>query len=50
MEKRPVVPTADARARMLQAEDVAECAMLAIALPQRATVEQMIIRPTSSAL
>jgi len=46
MEKRPVVPSADARSRMLQAEDVADCVMLAIQLPQRATIEQLLIRPT----
>ena len=50
MNKRPVAPTADARSRMLQAEDVADCAMLAINLPQRATIEQIVIRPTLSAL
>lgn len=50
MEKRPVVPSAAARSKMLQADDVAECAMLAIRLPQRATIEQMIIRPTTSGL
>ncbi|MBC8109346.1 MAG: SDR family oxidoreductase [Anaerolineae bacterium] len=48
MEKRPTVPSAEARSRMLQAEDVAECVMLAIQLPQRATIEQLLIRPTDS--
>ena len=50
MEKRPVKPSAEARARMLQAEDVAACVMLAIQLPMRATVEEIVVRPTSSAL
>jgi NADP-dependent 3-hydroxy acid dehydrogenase YdfG len=50
MDKRPVAPRAEARAKMLQAEDVAECVMLAIDLPQRATVEEIVIRPTLSAL
>jgi NAD(P)-dependent dehydrogenase (short-subunit alcohol dehydrogenase family) len=50
MDKRPVAPSAEARAKMLQAEDVAECVMLAIDLPQRATVEEIVIRPTLSAL
>jgi NADP-dependent 3-hydroxy acid dehydrogenase YdfG len=50
MEQRPVKPSAEARAAMLQAEDVAECVMLAITLPRRATVESMVIRPTKHAL
>jgi NAD(P)-dependent dehydrogenase (short-subunit alcohol dehydrogenase family) len=45
LEKRPVVPHAEARARMLQSEDVAECALLAINLPPRALVEELVIRP-----
>ena len=45
LDKRPVPPPAEARARMLQPEDVAACVMLAINLPQRATVEQLLVRP-----
>lgn len=45
LEKRPLVPPADARAKMLQPQDVAECAMLAINLPPRAIVEEILIRP-----
>ena len=45
LEKRPHPPTVEARARMLQAEDVAECALLAIHLPPRAVVEEILIRP-----
>jgi NADP-dependent 3-hydroxy acid dehydrogenase YdfG len=45
LERRPQPPTAEARAKMLQAEDVAECVMLAINLPQRAVVEQLVVRP-----
>jgi len=45
LEKRPNPPTAEARARMLQSEDVAECALLAIHLPPRAIVEEILIRP-----
>jgi NAD(P)-dependent dehydrogenase (short-subunit alcohol dehydrogenase family) len=45
LEKRPVVPPPEARQRMLQAEDVAACVMLAIDLPQRAVVEQLVVRP-----
>jgi NAD(P)-dependent dehydrogenase (short-subunit alcohol dehydrogenase family) len=45
LEKRPQPPTAEARAKMLQPEDVAECVMLAINLPDRAVVEQLVVRP-----
>ena len=45
LEKRPNPPTAEARARMLQSADVAECALLAIHLPPRAIVEEILIRP-----
>lgn len=45
LDLRPSPPTAEARGRMLQAEDVAECALLAIRLPARALVEELVIRP-----
>jgi NAD(P)-dependent dehydrogenase (short-subunit alcohol dehydrogenase family) len=45
LKQRPQPPTEEARARMLRAEDVAECALLAIRLPERAIVEELIIRP-----
>jgi len=45
LEKRPNPPTAEARARMLQPADVAECALLTIHLPSRAIVEEILIRP-----
>ena len=45
LEKRPQPPTPEARQKMLQPEDVAECVMLAINLPQRAVVEQLVVRP-----
>ncbi len=45
LDKRPVPPPADAREKMLQPEDVAECVMLAINLPPRAIVEQILVRP-----
>ena len=45
LERRPQPPTAEARAKMLQPDDVAECVMLAITLPPRAIVEQMLVRP-----
>lgn len=45
LEKRPAPPPPEARAKMLRAEDVADCVMLAINLPQRAVVEQLVVRP-----
>jgi NAD(P)-dependent dehydrogenase (short-subunit alcohol dehydrogenase family) len=45
LEKRPEPPPAEARQRMLRPEDVAECVMLAIKLPQHAVVEELLIRP-----
>jgi len=45
LDKRPAPPDAKARQKMLQSEDVAECALLAINLPPRALVEEIVIRP-----
>jgi len=45
LDKRPVPPPPEARARMLQPEDVAECIALAALLPPRAVVEEMVVRP-----
>jgi NAD(P)-dependent dehydrogenase (short-subunit alcohol dehydrogenase family) len=45
LDKRPAPPPADARKQMLQPEDVAECVMLAINLPPRVIVEQLLVRP-----
>jgi NADP-dependent 3-hydroxy acid dehydrogenase YdfG len=45
LEKRPAPPDAAARAKMLQPEDVAECVLLAIHLPPRAIIEELIVRP-----
>ena len=45
LAKRPSPPSAEARARMLRAEDVAQCVLFAINLPERAIVEELIIRP-----
>ena len=45
LEKRPTPPTADARKKMLQPEDVAECVLLAVTLPDRAVIEELLIRP-----
>jgi NADP-dependent 3-hydroxy acid dehydrogenase YdfG len=45
LDKRPSPPSAEARTRMLRPEDVAECVLLVINLPDRALVEELIIRP-----
>ncbi len=45
LDRRPQPPTAEARQKMLQSEDIAECALLAINLPARAMVEEIVIRP-----
>jgi NAD(P)-dependent dehydrogenase (short-subunit alcohol dehydrogenase family) len=45
LDKRPVPPPAEARLKMLQSEDVAKCVLLAIELPPRAIVEELLVRP-----
>lgn len=45
LNRRPIPPTPEQRAQMLQPEDVAECVMLAINLPHRAVVEELVVRP-----
>ena len=45
LERRPVPPDAAMRARMMQPEDIAACALLAINLPSRVIVEEMLVRP-----
>jgi NADP-dependent 3-hydroxy acid dehydrogenase YdfG len=45
LDKRPVVPDAKARTRMMRGEDIAECALLVINLPPRAVVEEILVRP-----
>ena len=46
LDKRPVPPSADARATMVTAEDSAEAITLIAALPQRAHIPELVIRPT----
>ena len=41
LDKRPQPPSAEARARMLQPEDLAACAWMAATLPTRAIVEEI---------
>ncbi|MCW5556590.1 MAG: SDR family oxidoreductase [Verrucomicrobiae bacterium] len=45
LDRRPVVPDAAARARMMKAEDIADCAVFCLQLPPRVIVEEMIVRP-----
>ncbi|MDX1952624.1 MAG: SDR family NAD(P)-dependent oxidoreductase [Verrucomicrobiota bacterium] len=45
LDKRPSPPPAEARANMLQAEDIAECVFMVLTLPSRAIVEELLIRP-----
>jgi NADP-dependent 3-hydroxy acid dehydrogenase YdfG len=45
LNKRPVVPDADARSRMMKAEDIAACVIFCIQLPPRVIVEELLVRP-----
>ncbi|MBI4323897.1 MAG: SDR family NAD(P)-dependent oxidoreductase, partial [Chloroflexi bacterium] len=45
LDLRPHPPPPEARQRMLRSEDVAQCVLLAINLPPRALVEEIVIRP-----
>jgi NAD(P)-dependent dehydrogenase (short-subunit alcohol dehydrogenase family) len=45
LDKRPSPPPQTARTRMLTGEDIAQCALLAINLPARALIEEIVIRP-----
>lgn len=46
LDARPTPVPFEARQRMLQPEDVAECIALAALLPPRAIVEELVIRPS----
>lgn len=46
LNKRPAPPPAEARARMMQPEDIAACVWFAATLPARATVEEILVRPS----
>ena len=43
--KRPNMPPPEARANMLTADDVAACVLLAVDLPERAVVDEIVVRP-----
>ena len=46
MEKRPVPPPAEARARMLQPADLGQTILYLASLPKRACVSELVIAPT----
>ena len=46
LNKRPVPPPPEARTKMMQPEDIAACAWFAATLPARATIEEILIRPS----
>src|ERR687892_1208430 len=46
LEKRPVPPTPEVRAKMLQAEDLGRTILFLASLPARACVNELIISPT----
>lgn len=45
LDKRPVVPDATARSRMMRAEDIADCILFCANLPSHVVVEEMVVRP-----
>lgn len=45
LAKRPAPPPPEARARMMQADDIAACVWFCATLPDRATVEELVVRP-----
>jgi NAD(P)-dependent dehydrogenase (short-subunit alcohol dehydrogenase family) len=45
LNKRPVVPDATARERMMKPEDIADCVVFCATLPARVVVEEMLVRP-----
>ena len=45
LDKRPAPPSEEARKKMMLPEDIAACALLAIQLPARAIVEEILVRP-----
>jgi NADP-dependent 3-hydroxy acid dehydrogenase YdfG len=45
LDKRPAPPDAAARDKMMQPEDIAECVLLAVNLPSRVIIEEMLVRP-----
>jgi NAD(P)-dependent dehydrogenase (short-subunit alcohol dehydrogenase family) len=46
LEKRPIPPSAEVRAQMLQAEDLGKAILFVATLPPRACVNEIVISPT----
>jgi NADP-dependent 3-hydroxy acid dehydrogenase YdfG len=46
LDRRPLNPDAAARATMMQAEDVARAILLAVTLPPRTVIEEIVMSPT----
>jgi NADP-dependent 3-hydroxy acid dehydrogenase YdfG len=46
LDNRPLVPDEEARATMMQAEDVARAIMLCVTLPARTVIEEIVMSPT----
>jgi NADP-dependent 3-hydroxy acid dehydrogenase YdfG len=46
LDQRPEPPAEDARSRMLQPEDVADCAVFAINMPPNASIDEIVVRPS----
>jgi NADP-dependent 3-hydroxy acid dehydrogenase YdfG len=46
LNKRPTPPPAEARTRMMQPDDIAACVWFVATLPARATVEELLVRPS----
>lgn len=45
LNQRPAPPDVTARAKMLKPEDVADCALFCINMPEHAIVEEILVRP-----
>jgi NADP-dependent 3-hydroxy acid dehydrogenase YdfG len=48
LDRRPLNPDAAARATMMQPEDIASAILLAVTLPPRTVIEEMVLSPTRS--
>lgn len=46
LDRRPLVPDANARATMMQPEDVARAVLLCVTLPARTVIEEIVMSPT----
>jgi len=46
LDKRPLVPDAQARSTMMQAEDVARAILTCCTMPSRTVIEEIVMSPT----